>query len=78
MDIRSNENFTWFGHVDGVEDSLVTLVVENGVVAGDIRVHEAYYQVRYAGEGTHVVYQVDPNAFPRESPPVMSPNGHSK
>jgi hypothetical protein len=76
-EVRSSESFSYFGRVDGVENSTVTLVAENGVMAGDIRVHEAYYQVRYAGEGTHVVYQVNPNAFPREANPLI-PNGRIK
>jgi hypothetical protein len=77
-DIRSSESFTCFGHVDGVENSQVTLVVENGVMVGDIRVREAYYQVRYAGAGNHVVYQVNPNAFPKESDPLIVPDGRNR
>ena len=71
---RSSDSFTWIGHVEGIENSQVTLVVENGVVSGNIRVDQGFYQVRYAGEGTHVVYQIDPDAFPAEGKPLSVPH----
>jgi hypothetical protein len=70
---RSADSFTWLGRIDGVQSSQVTLVVDNGVISGNIRVDHSFYQIRYAGEGTHVIYQVDPNAFPDEGKPLPVP-----
>lgn len=68
---RPGNNFSWLGKVDGVGDSQVTLVVENGVVAGTIRLRDAFYSVRSTSSGSHVVYEIDPLAFPREASPVL-------
>jgi hypothetical protein len=70
---RSRGSFTWFGHIEGVRDSQVTLVVEDDVLSGNIRLDRSFYQIRYAGEGTHVIYQIDPNAFPEEGKPLSVP-----
>ena len=74
-EVRSDKSFTWFGRIEGIENSQVTLVVEDGVLVGNVNVHDAVYQVRYAGEGIHVVYQIDPRTFPPESEPVVVPGG---
>jgi hypothetical protein len=73
-EVRSSRSFTWFGHIDGVQDSQVTLVVEDRVVSGNVRLDRSFYQIRYAGEGTHVIYQIDPNAFPEEGKPLPVPD----
>jgi hypothetical protein len=67
---RSNESFTWEGHAEGDPGSQITLVVENGVILGNIRVANAYFQVRYAGAGLHVVRQIDESLFPPEGEPI--------
>lgn len=67
---RSQDSFTWFGHIQGVKTSQVTLVVEREVMVGNIRVTGAFYQVRYVGEGTHVIYQINAQAFPPDSKPL--------
>ncbi len=72
---RSKGSFTWFGHVIGTGASQVTLVVEDGVMAGNIRVPGAFYQVRYAGGDTHVIYQINAQAFPPDSEPLEVPSG---
>src|SRR5262249_19230317 len=63
----SGQGFVWLGHVQGAPQSQVTLVVENGVVAGNIRSNQAYYQIRYVGGGQHAIYEIDPLAFPEET-----------
>lgn len=68
---RPGNNFSWLGKVEGFADSQVTLVVENGVVAGTIRVRGAFYSVRATSSGSHVIYEIDPLAFPREASPVL-------
>jgi len=67
---RSQDGFTWFGHIQGTETSQVTLVVEREVMVGNIRVRRALYQVRYVGDGTHVIYQINAQAFPPDSEPL--------
>jgi len=67
---RSQDSFTWFGHIQGTETSQVTLVVKREVMVGNIRVPGAFYQLRYAGGGTHVIYQINVQAFPPDSEPL--------
>jgi hypothetical protein len=59
----SGQGFVWLGHVLAPEPNRVALVVEDGVMAGNVRAGSAFYQVRYAGEGIHLVYEIDPRAF---------------
>jgi hypothetical protein len=74
-EVRSDKSFTWFGRVEEIEDSQITLVVEDSVLVGNVRVHDASYQVRYIGEGVHVINHIDPRTFPPESAPVGVPRG---
>jgi hypothetical protein len=54
---------TWNGTVaDGGGD--VTLVVADDIVIGSASDSRALYQLRYAGNGVHVVMQINPAAFP--------------
>jgi len=75
IETRSKSSFTWLGHVKGTGASQVTLVVEKGVMAGNIRVPGLFYQVRYAGNKTHVIYQINAQAFPPDSEPLEVPRG---
>lgn len=60
----------WSGHVAGVDLSQVTLVVRDGVLAGNVSLPGVFYQVRPAGNGVHVVREIDQSAFPPEMEPV--------
>ena len=51
--------FTWNGRVKGEKESVVTLVVRDGVIAGNILTGNTRYQIRYAGNGDHLVEEVD-------------------
>jgi hypothetical protein len=73
VEFNSPEGYTWLGHLEGVENSQVTLVVENKVMAGNITLPDAFYQVRYVGEGVHAVYQIDQSAYPPEAEPIPVP-----
>ena len=53
---------TWIGHVEGVPESRVFLVVQDGRLVGHITLPEARYGVRHAGDGLHVVNEIDPSA----------------
>ena len=62
---------SFLGRIADVEGSFVVLSVFDGIMAGNITVPGAFYQVRYVGEGVHAVYQIDQSAFPPELPPIV-------
>jgi hypothetical protein len=63
-------SISFLGHVEGVEYSSVVLVVENGLMSGNISMPAGFYQVRYIEAGVHAIYQIDQSAFPSESEPI--------
>ena len=69
-----NGAISWVGHLEGVELSEVTLVVDtNGIMAGNITFPGAAYQIRYVKPGIHAVHQIDQSRFPDEaSIPVLN------
>jgi hypothetical protein len=83
LEIRSGNRYSWFGHVEGVKESQVILVVEEGNLAGSVLVSGKNYQIRPTGGGDHAIYEVDesaypPHAYPKEiemgnNPTVSSP-----
>lgn len=56
--------YVWIGKIEESPFSLVTLVVKNGLLAGDIQRPGETYQVRPATAGQHLIRQVDPAARP--------------
>ncbi len=62
--------FAWSGRIAGASLSQVTLVVRDGILAGNVAVTGAFYQVRPVGDGVHVVRQIDQSAFPDEMEPI--------
>ena len=69
-EVRSGRSFVWQGHIKDVEHSQVTFVVDGDVVVGNVRVMNALYQVRYGNEHGHIVYEIDPLAFPQDVAPL--------
>ena len=69
-EVHSARKSTWSGHIEGVQVSQVTLVVEDGVMVGNIRIADSYFQIRYAGADVHVVQQIDESRFPPEGEPI--------
>ena len=67
---RSPTKYTWFGHLRGIKDSQVILVVEEGHMAGNITFDGEMYQVRSIGNGVHAIYEIDQSAFPEEGEPL--------
>lgn len=65
--------YIWVGHLEGVPFSQVSLVVQDGIMAGTVANFDETYAVRYAGNGVHSIIQVDPGGFPPESPPLIPP-----
>ena len=67
---RSETRFSWFGHIEGEENSQVILVVEDGILAGNITLYGHIYHVRFIGDGVHAVQEIDQSGFPDEAPPI--------
>jgi hypothetical protein len=66
----SPQGLVWTGHLDGVKNSAVTLIVRNSTLVGNIRTPKAYYQVRYVGNRVHAIYQVNEKTFPPDRKPL--------
>ena len=75
VDYNAGNDFTWLGHLEGEPYSQVILVVGDGALVGNITAPDAFFQVRYAGNGVHAVSEIDQSAFPPELPPVAPPLG---
>lgn len=58
------------GRLAGIEMGMMTLVVNGAVVAGAVRTPEATYRIRPAGNGLHVVSQVDLSRLPPLGEPI--------
>ena len=67
---RSATRYTWVGRIEGAALSQVVLVVEEGVMAGNIMVNGEFYQVRAVGEGIHAERKIDQSKFSGEAPPI--------
>ena len=70
IEATGTDSFTWTGHLQGVEPSEVSLVVRDGVLAGNITMPGTSYEVRYEESGVYSINQIDPAAFPPEAPPI--------
>ncbi len=63
--VEPNPNgFTWFGRAQGVDQSKITLVLNNGVMAGTIRAAGRFYQIRFISGTTYAIQEINPKAFP--------------
>ena len=67
---RSQGRYTWFGSIPGDSMSEVIIVVQDGVVAGNIVYKGRMYQVRPTASGTQEVREIDQSAFPSEVDPI--------
>ena len=64
-------NFTWIGHIEGIEHSGVTLVVKkNKVLVGNINIRDGLYQVRYAAADVHAIRENDEQGLPPHADPI--------
>ena len=64
--------FTWVGQVQDEPLSLVTLVVNDGVMAGTVLFPANVFEISYAGNGVHAVTEIDQSAFPLDADPVRA------
>jgi peptidyl-Asp metalloendopeptidase len=69
-EFRSQKNFTWHGHIDGIRESEITLVALDGVMAGNVRAAGRIFQIRYVGNGVHAVREIDESRFPLDGDPI--------
>ncbi|MEE9398310.1 MAG: CAP domain-containing protein [Methylococcales bacterium] len=60
-----SESFAWIGHVDGIENSEITLVIDgDGLgLSGAIKFAEFYFHIRPLESGHHVIREIDFSAF---------------
>lgn len=76
-EVRSPRSYTWYGRLANEEYSSFILVVEQGVMAANIRVSEkGVYQIGFLGNGVHVIREIDESRFPPcgvEDTEVMGP-----
>jgi hypothetical protein len=63
----SKGGIAWIGHIDSVQESEVTLISRGNQMAANIVLPGAFYQVRYAGKGVHVIKEIDQSKFPPEA-----------
>jgi hypothetical protein len=70
LEERSSTRYTWFGRVAGATFSQVVLVVEDGILAGNVLAEGEFYQIRAVGEGIHAIRRIDQASFPEEAPPI--------
>jgi hypothetical protein len=83
LEWRSFGRYTWFGQVEEVENGLIIMVVENGIMAANITVDEKTFQVRAVDKTAHAIREIDQTAFSdacdpipvalEESPDLVSP-----
>lgn len=64
---RSATQFTWFGDLEGIPFGQAILVVEGTSLAGHVAFPGGIYEIRDAGNGLHVIQQIDQSRFPPES-----------
>lgn len=81
---RNPDGITWVGRVEGVPMSTVTLVYRGTTMIGSIVMPNGVYRIRPAAEDvraatsqgtrvTHVVSQIDQDAYPAEAQPIEVP-----
>jgi len=61
IELREAGKYTWFGSIDGLEHSQVILVINNGLLTGNVLVRPGeMYQIRPVSKsGVHGVYEID-------------------
>jgi len=60
----------WLGHVAGIEDSSVTLALQDDATHALVQLPSGErYEISYAGDDVHRIVELDPTAFPPEQLP---------
>ncbi len=64
LERRSLSRYTWFGKIEGFEQSQIIMVIEDLAMAANITLEGKMFQIR-AIEGTvHAIYEINQDAFP--------------
>ena len=63
IEMRSVNDFTWFGTLSGVPGNAI-FVVHDGDITGTIRDDSNLYSVEPVGNGVHALIKVDQSRFP--------------
>jgi hypothetical protein len=56
----------WDGRVQGPSSGRATLVIDDRLMVGTIRLDREIFEIRYLGDGVHAVMDIDQSAFPRD------------
>lgn len=64
---QTSGGFVWVGHIPDVAMSTVTLAIEDGAIYGSVLTPAATFVIRSAGNGLHLVAQIDQSAFRPEA-----------
>ena len=70
LDATLPEFYSWIGHIAGMAQSKVILVVGDGLIKGSVTMPDAFYKISHIGNDTHVIYEIDQTRFPPESDPI--------
>ncbi len=60
----------WVGHIEGEAMAQLFLASSGGQIAAQVSSPNGVYEVRYAGDGVHVISQIDQSLYPEEAPPI--------
>jgi hypothetical protein len=68
LEPTSPGRYAWIGHVDGVDRSSVTLIVDRAarMLTGDVNFADGVYQIRPLDNGLHAIYKLDQSRFPED------------
>ncbi len=67
---RSDSRYSWFGRIAGMAQNSVILVIDNGVMVGNITKEGKFYQIRPYDGDVHVIREINQSDFPEEAPPI--------
>ncbi|MBW2369846.1 MAG: pre-peptidase C-terminal domain-containing protein [Deltaproteobacteria bacterium] len=72
VETDSQDSYALVGRIEEESISSVILVVgQDGTLTGNITIYDMFFQVRYAGDGTHVIREIDQTAFPEGAESVV-------
>ena len=70
LELRTIDDFSWIGHIEGMEYSDVILILKDRVMVGNITTSDAHYRVRYKKNDVHTISEIDRSAFLPELEPI--------
>jgi hypothetical protein len=56
----------WEGRVPAASHGTVTLVIDDRLMVGTVRIDREIFEIRYLGDGVHAVADIDQSKFPRD------------